>query len=504
VYELIEKSKMLTSLRVVLIGGLAFMVISFSIRQAPASQVPKQAPKLTQLKVKVVDAEGKPVAGAVVEFQYIGKAHHDVEDAVTGVDGTSNVERAQNRMVLFSRTNDGKAAGVARVDQKQMQATIRLGPLASAEGRLLDHEGKVVKGGKIKYGVRVYDGPEPNSGFYVCFGGETVIDPEERFSLKGLVTGERYHVDLETGKHRWRTVTTVTPSKAENIQIGDLRLPNPDREREYTPPTLEQRTTSFFEKRGKMIDRIAKAQEEGKRHYLRVLLIVGDPREQRTREFVELLGKDRTTIEYEEVAVSVEDTKAISVLCDHYGLDTSPANLPALLVLGEDGKTVATQTAPIGAADLKGFLTKHALPRRDAVKVLTTAQDLARREGKLVFLQQSGPSCGPCARLSRFFDEHKAILTPHYIFVEIDSVRFANASEVMARYRKKKDDVGYPWCAVLDAEGKMLANWDGPEGSIGFPNELREINYLIKLLKTTAPKITSAQLAELRRALEKK
>jgi hypothetical protein len=244
---------------------------------------------------------------------------------------------------------------------------------------------------------------------------------------------------------------------------------------------------------------------------LRVLVIVGDPQNQKTRKLIELTDKDNVIQEalfdYEQLAVSVKDTEALAVLRQTYGLDGNPS-LPVLLVLDEDGKVVSTN-APLegnpteAVTTLKAFLAKQALPRLDSVKLLAKAQDQARREGKRIFLKESGTYCYPCRLLSRFLDENKKVLEPHYVFVEIDRDRFTHGEEVMLRYRKK-DDRSIPWCAILDVEGKMLANSDGPDGNIGFPSEPKSTDHFIGMLRATAPRLTPAQLIELRQPLERK
>jgi len=49
-----------------------------------------------------------------------------------------------------------------------------------------------------------------------------------------------------------------------------------------------------------------------------------------------------------------------------------------------------------------------------------------------------------------------------------------------------------------------LANWDGPEGNIGFPSGAKGIDHFLHALTVTAPRLTPAQFSELRQVLEKK
>jgi hypothetical protein len=72
-----------------------------------------------------------------------------------------------------------------------------------------------------------------------------------------------------------------------------------------------------------------------------------------------------------------------------------------------------------------------------------------------------------------------------------------------ASYRTCPDH-SIPWCAILDDEGTVLTNWDSPDGNIGFPNEPKYIEHFLKALAATAPRLTPAQVEELRQALKAK
>jgi hypothetical protein len=86
------------------------------------------------------------------------------------------------------------------------------------------------------------------------------------------------------------------------------------------------------------------------------------------------------------------------------------------------------------------------------------------------------------------------------VYLKLDG-RFTNAMQVLRRYRPKPG--GIPWCAILDADGNMLANWDGPDGkNIGFPSQPASIEYFLSVISKTAPQITEQQIAKLRQDLQ--
>ena len=92
-------------------------------------------------------------------------------------------------------------------------------------------------------------------------------------------------------------------------------------------------------------------------------------------------------------------------------------------------------------------------------------------------------------------DGHKAIFDANYVFVKIDRSRFTHGDAVMQRYRTGEDR-GIPWCAILDADGKMLANWDGPEGNIGYPSGEKGIGHFLQAITATAPGIVTVRDAD--------
>jgi RNA polymerase sigma factor (sigma-70 family) len=465
-------------------------------------------PEFGRLTGKVVGPDGKPVAGAAVQGVYQKSVSRGDIEATTAADGTFEVDRVLVPAVLYARTKDRTAAGMARIDEDQESVTIRVGPLAEAHGRLLKGGSEVVAGGRVSYGAYVYEGEPPTSPFRVCFGGVVTAGPHGRYTLKGLVPGEEYHVSFEHGPEGpWSGLTTVRPTKAETIELGDTSFQEPAR-----PLTPEEKTARFFKPRGKLAERVARARAEAKRHYLRVLLVVADPGSEQARTLNDLReGNDdvvEALAEYEQVPVAADDADALAVLRRDYAPEGNSLKGPVLLVLGDDGKVLATHRPKLAdqdaaARELVKFLAAHALPRLDAASLLDDALGRARREGKRVFLVETGTYCGWCRVLARFLDAHQDVLAPNYVFVEIDRGRFAHGDEVMKRYRPGEDR-SIPWCCILDGRGKVLANGEGPDGNIGFPSGADGIDHFLHILADTAPRLTMAQLAGLRRALEEK
>ena len=368
---------------------------------------------------------------------------------------------------------------------------------------------------KVRCGIRIpTESDKPNSPIRNCFGGFAQSDAAGRFVIEGLIPGEEYEFDLGSDEKSGRVLdlTMAKPLNAEIIERGDVRPPKNDSEK-----TLAEKTSDYFNKRGRLAERIAQAQAVAKRQYVRVAILVGDPTDARTQRFYELAHDPSNPkvlmyplFEYEQVVVAANDKDSMDLLRREYGMGSRPIIVPALAVLGPDGKVLAARdswlderNSDLSPAALNQFLTSHALPQLDAEKLLDEARRKAEREEKRVFLCETGVYCQPCRLLARFLDDHKAVFEPNYVIVEIDRTRFALGEEVMKRLRHGPDQ-SVPWCAILDDKEHIMANWDSKDGNIGFPTESKFIEHFLKALEATAPRINAAQLDELRRSLNGK
>ncbi|MBN9518628.1 hypothetical protein J0H58_08930 [bacterium] len=335
----------------------------------------------------VVDAGGRSVAGAAVHSRYMRQTNWSPFEATTTAGGTFAVERVLVPAAVYAQSADKSLAGLSRITADQEHVTVRVGPLAAARGRLLDHDGKAVPGGRVQYGVRIPANEGPNAPFHDAYGGVAVADGDGWYTCTGLLVGEEYHLSYEqtpeTGP--WTGLTKLIPAKAETIPVGDTKLPRP-----YRPPTLEETTAKLFARRGNLPDRVAAAQTEARRLHMRVLLVVGDPREAATRTLVDLTEKQRDVAalaDFEQVAVSAEDAAGLAAFREAYARDRGLSRWPALVILGDDGKVLAAECPVLddskaAAAGLRAFLSAHAPPRPDAETLLAAARTRARAEGK--------------------------------------------------------------------------------------------------------------------------
>jgi thioredoxin-related protein len=264
---------------------------------------------------------------------------------------------------------------------------------------------------------------------------------------------------------------------------------------------------------------ISKATERARRDGTRVLVMFGGDWCGWCHRLHNLFANDaeiRAVLanDYELVLVELEAPRAEALLkrCkDALSKEELQKGVgyPFLAVLDGSGKVVTAQrTDALEEGDhhepkrVLAFLSKWALPRRDARTILNESLSRAASEDKKVFLTFTSPGCGWCHRLDEWFASSTVapIIERDFVIARIDLDRTNNGKEVMLQYRTGSTG-GVPWYAVLDAKGKLLTTADGPDGNIGYPLAPKEIDQFLGILKTQVQHIDDRQLNQLRAAL---
>jgi thiol-disulfide isomerase/thioredoxin len=495
----------------------------------PAGQPPAEIvqdfrmprPETGPFTLRVTDAEGRPVAGAVIDGEYASQeARRYIPREKTDEQGQVTFERSLDPLVLYARTADGPRAGVVRVAAEEGQARLVLGPVARASGRLVDLSDKPVARKKVLYGIRVYQGQTKHSPFRDCFGGSVVTDDAGRFTLAGLVLGETYQVTMALDEHSSRGVATARPETAASLDLGQRRV-DPEPPRPYVPPTPGQRVGTAFAASRKVgpSERKQEILTDARLLYTRPLLLLGRPKDPACVELYRLLYEDATEAnkggpqelrwEFELAAFNVA-LPEMRRFADDLGITDAG---PCLAVLDAGGAVTATYSLRLdskGKLDgkaLASFLSRHKLLERDAERLLAEALRQAKAEDRRVFLILSASWCGPCRRLARFLDGQHEELERHYVFVKLDIDRDAHATAVRARYQGKLAG-GVPWYVILAPDGKALVTSNAPEAdpeegppNIGFPSTPEGIDHFLRMLRQTAPRLTEERLVALRQTL---
>ena len=491
-------------------------------------------PEFGPFTATIVDADGKPVAGAVVDGAYQSQNGWFTR-IKADAQGTIKVQRSLDPLLIFAESPDKSHAAVLQVDAEATQARIVLKPTATASGRLTDPEGKAIAGRPLSFGIRVHRGPTRSSAYSWHFGGTTTTDSAGGFRFAGLVVGETYEIYSTADNNRVPSAKTkITPTDPSLISLGDVPIdlsePKP-----YVPPTPAQRTGESFAARKEKSPRekLAYVLDEARREYTRPLLLFGDPKDPACVDLFRLFNEQsevekskpakprakspgdlRWEFELSSLDAAQPDVKAFA---KDLGVSLSDLETPLLAVLSNDGKLSATYPLRLGldkkldAHALGAFLLLHKLPTRDAETMLTEGLAKAKAENKRLFLIMSASWCGPCRVLARFLTANKPELERHYVFVKLDVSRDEHARNLLERYEGKDASNGVPWYVILDEAGKPLITSNAKEldedsvsTNIGFPSSKPGIDHFLGMLRQTAPRLSDESIAALRQMLEKK
>lgn len=483
----------------------------------------------------VVDAEGRPVVGAIVNGEYGVTTGRGLPRIKTDEKGRFTVERCLDPLVLHAKTTTEDRAGTARVDAEASEIRIVLGSTAKASGRLLDLQGKPLAGKDLIYGIRIYlrdPGLPPDQIPWTNrFGGKATTDSDGRFTLTGLIAGETYDIRYLQDHQHSVVPKVVKVSSAAALDLGDLLI-DPLPPKPYVPPTPVQQAVNAFSAHqpDSPQQRLQKLLDEARREHTRPLLLFGSPKDPACVDLFRLFSEDKeqaSKLRWEFEMASLDSSQdAVRQLAEKLGVAAGKDRPPILAVLdaptlpspklGEDRMGVAThelrldEKHKLDGRALAAFLQKHKHAERDAEQMLAQAQQKAKTENKRVFFITSASWCGPCRLLSRFLAKHKEELERHYVFVKIDISRDHHADAVCKRLQQGKHE-GVPWYAILDADGKALITSDAPtddprsgSSNIGFPSSPEGIEHFLAMLKQTAPRLGPQQCNALRKELERR
>ena len=471
---------------------------------------PDAGPSLLKGRVVLRDKPEVGVAEAKLDGDFVGKDDF-FRDATSGKDGRFTVRHGKSDLFLSAVTADGKQRGIVVVKPGEKEGVeVPIGPMASAAGRLVDHEGKPLVGRSIQYGVEVGVPMGPTS---TMFGAYVETDAEGKFTIReGLVPGFEYKLSVVLGygdegrPNSWKPVGSVKAERVERVDVGNLVLPAP-----YKPKTYKDYVASAFAGKRPLAERLAEARETARLSHQRVLVILGSAERPACQELYKAWHDfDKSDVwnallEYAPVSVNADNADAPSRAWAEGAKIEWPKQGLTLAVLDADGRVVAqTREAALYSGStfdrqkLISFAAAHAPAKPDAQKLLDEALAKAKREGKHVLLDESSPYCPPCVSLSKYLEANKALIEKDFVVVTLDR-RFPNAGRILKDLRK--DEVSTPWTAVLNADGKPLITSDGPNGNIGFPSESAGRAHWEKMVRTAAWRLTEPEIQELLRRI---
>jgi hypothetical protein len=413
-------------------------------------------------------------------------------------------ERYLQRTVLYAKSPDGKLAGIVEIGPDDKAATIAINPVAALKARLInDGTGDPLPNRKVDWRRLV---PMDNNTWLEAWGGSTTTDDEGNFVATGLVVGQEYRICMYNEEHQTELLK-YTPKLPGEKNMGDVTWELP-----IAPPTLSDRVNSQFVPDQRIAERYKRALEEAPGYRQNILVVFHQRNTPATESWFKLALKDRKVrtglFDYRVLHVDAQAAEA-AALAKQFGLALAPDKLPAWSLRDPTGKALEQGAVPLDGVDKLVDQTvvleqlRHFAPAPlDAQQLLKDALAEATASDRRVLVQETATWCGPCHMLARYLEAHRKLWEKDYIWVRMDQ-RWTGCDEVLDKLQEKRGG-GIPWCAILDADGKVLATSDRPEGEYGFPTEPDEIEHFMQMLQSTKQRLTELDLATLRKGLEKR
>lgn len=496
---------------------------TFSIGQEPQKEINFHMvrPQKGFLTGTVVTGDPpQPLANVKVAGIYRNQNAPMSLTALTDQSGKFKVERELHKTVLYAHSKDKQLAGVVEIGPDVETVTIPVQPITTARGQLIDQEtGKPFRNREISYGVHVHIGDD-SAPFQVQYGGTTFSDESGHFELDHLVVGPEYHFTLvnrpqdQPDRISWRFVKKFTLTDSRPLDLGRVEVEPP-----YKPPTIEERVVAAFKLKKTPLERFTYDKKIGGLTKQYPLILFGDPQSQAVKQLLTLRYEDDEISSkldsFLVIPVATSSTKhaAARDLARSMGVKlNSDATGFDLYVTDTSGKQRAHADFAALSADgkvskqkLLKFLKANQVPVRDARELLEQALQQARQQNKRVIVQATATWCGPCRRLSLYLDRERKLWERDYIWIKMD-YRWTGAYKLMEDMRNGAQG-GIPWCAILDADGKILAtsNNDKDEGkNIGFPGTPGDCEHFRSMLEKTAIRLNAMEINKLIEALKQK
>jgi hypothetical protein len=455
------------------------------------------------------------VAEAKISGAATGLEQIRVAEGISDKQGNFSVRQGKFDLYLSALTPDG-LRGITLVKNTEHAATIAVGPTASVHARLVDTSGRPIPNRAVTYGVRV-DRASQQPGKYPAtfsweFGGTVTTDEQGFMTLTSLVTGYEYEFDAATefnpegAPRSWHTVGKVKPERAELIELRDLTLPDPPRQK-----TAQDYAAEAFHPAKSFDQRLQSATHVASVSFQRILIIAGIPTHPASKKFFEYRHDMENSDAWRALADFVLlpiDAAAHDPAAEKWakfaGLQWPPGGI-TLAVFEPDGRLVTHTSADslstngmLDRQKLIDFAHKHAPILPDAQKLLDDALARAAKQNVNVLLDESAAYCGWCVKLTDYLNANAATLDKHFVRVTLDR-RMPNGKQVIEGLRASKleDRFSTPWTVILNPDARPLITSDSPTGNIGYPGEPGGRAHWEKMMRTGAPRMVEADLATL-------
>ncbi|MFN0051767.1 MAG: hypothetical protein ACKV0T_06230 [Planctomycetales bacterium] len=441
---------------------------------------------------------------------------------VSDADGRFKTRRSPVRMLVQAYTPDGFLAGFAPVGADDAEVVISVGLAATARGRLIDREsGRPIPDQTMfaQLEVAAARGRAPIR----LYGNKAVTNVLGEFTLAGLIPGQTYSIALGAsfgpdGRPRGNsTPADVLAETAGIVDVGDIQGSLKVDE----SLTLEDLIEGAMLSRDPLDKVFMTRLNEARRGRQQVLLFAVERKADLCSAFFEdyfsfSKGTEqnmlrRTLTNFALLPIDITEGKpadAATPLFERLKLTAPAANDALFAILDQDGGVLASARAhdlsSAGRLDdggLTKFLEAQRPPIPDARERFAAALVEAKRDSRRVVAIHVAQFSAPSELLSRYVERWAALLKKDFAVVKIDST-FIGSNKLIESLGGKAGDVEErPWMVIVDSDGKPLITSAGPSGNIGFPMNPGEIAHFEKMIRTTAQRLTDAEIDMLLKGL---
>ena len=189
------------------------------------------------LVLRVVDAQGQPLAGARVDIRDPNRPF-DAAPGRTDTEGRFTVAGISSDQSTVVDVIDAKESLGATIeipdadsgDANRPELEVRLEPLVSVTGRVLDDEGKPLGNAVVSLFRNVNYPGQSGRSFGVSIDRRNEINKDGTYVFQRLIAGATYNTQVEVSGHPNANSNHVTVKAGESTRLQDFRLPVADQQ----------------------------------------------------------------------------------------------------------------------------------------------------------------------------------------------------------------------------------------------------------------------------------
>ena len=427
---------------------------------------------------------------------WLTQLHHQPEriDLTVGPDGSFTIERDAATFQILAIDSERQRAGFAKIGPETATVDLALQPTATYGGTLVDEDNQPLPNRTIELSLKeIWADPIAS----------TRTDAQGHFRFAIVPAATPLSVRLpHVGNDGWQ----LTLFNSDQLfQPGEIRLdqtlkadwgyggdpgPIPPRPKSAAALKLPPLTASIESIGGNA--RVSGMQA--------LAVISGDDSPVVTNLVAKLIDDEGNPVILRYLPTRLDPARVVTeaATVDRLGWPRAAVGEVALVVLDPAGQPLAgvrLASADQAAAIEQGkrFLQDHRPAPHDARATLAEGRAEAERTGRKVWLIIGGPRCGPCFRLARWVEAHRATLERDYVVVKVMENLDDHAAEVLAALPIQPGE-GIPWHAITAPDGSILTTGVGPLGNIGLPSSVEGLRHFRAMLDTTRQRLTPADV----------